>query len=156
MLPLATSLITSGAPSIHMLRQQNPDEFRLMLSKWLSYFPSFQDRFSRDLSRRALTVVLQASATDLGLASVKLLTYSKEDVLLQVGILSMLAADLVYKDAGDDDFEDDDDDDDYGEDIGVDGNEIGGDFGGDEDGGFDDESDKQDEAAILSQYSSLL
>lgn len=45
-------------------------------------------------------------------------------MLLQVGILSMLAADLVYKEGkavggtGDEDFVDDDDD--YGEDIEVD------------------------------------
>lgn len=43
-----------------------------MLSKWLSYFPSFQDKFSRDLSRQALTIILQLSAKDITLASVAL------------------------------------------------------------------------------------
>ena len=134
-----------------------------MLSKWLCYYPNFSDPFSRDLTRKSLALILDVSATDLEFAGLKLQpgTYSKEDVLLQVGILSMLASDLVYmpkeeggKDegdekgaAGDDDFEDEEEMDYDEENPGEDGF---GDFSNAEENDIDGE--QQDEAALLSHF----
>lgn len=93
-------------------------------------------------------------------------TYSKEDVLIQVAILSLLASDLIYrpneKDGGtgadnnpdaDADFEDVyGEEEDYGDDQGGD---ALGDFGND---GMDDdmndmEGDQNDEAALVKNFS---
>lgn len=159
MLPIAASIVAYGDATIQFLARQQED-FRMMLSKWLCYFPSFNDKFSRELSRHALTRILLLSAREISLAGLSLQPgqFSKEDVLLQVGILSMLAADLVYKEGGkdaaaDDDFEDEDN---FGDDIEVDndGNEI--DAFGDN---FDEEMDQaasKDEETVLSQYEPML
>ena len=100
MLPIAYSIALYGTQSLQYLisHQLSQDDFRLMLSKWLCYYPNFSDGFSRDLTRKCLALILEVSATDLEFAGLKLQpgVYSKEGVLLQVGILSMLSSDLVY------------------------------------------------------------
>ena len=127
MLPIAVTIINSGIDAIRFLLRHMPaspaeDSFVHLVSKWLVYFPSFADAVSRDLTRRSLATILALSATDLEVSSLKLISgqFSKEEVLLQVGILSMLASDLVpggekgnqqASDAavgGEEDFEDED------------------------------------------------
>jgi hypothetical protein len=102
MLPIAVTIINSGVDAVRFLLRHMPaspaeDSFVHMISKWLVYFPSFPDPVSRDLTRRSLATILALSATDLEVSSLKLISgqFSKEEVLLQVGILSMLASDLV-------------------------------------------------------------
>jgi len=101
MLPIGYSVALYGTQTLQFLisNQLSPDDFRLMLSKWLCFYPNFRDSFSRDLTRRALALVLEISSRDLDFAGLKLVpgTYSKEEVLLQVAVLSMLASDLVYE-----------------------------------------------------------
>jgi hypothetical protein len=105
-------------------------------------------------------LILEISAVDLEFSGIKLQSgsFSKEDVLLQVGILSMLASDLVYmpkeeggeqgKEGGDDDFEDEDEMD-YDEENGDGGAEFGGDFNDNEN---DIDGEQQDEAALMSNF----
>ena len=133
-----------------------------MLSRWLTYYPNFSDSFSRDLTRKSLALILEISAGDLEFSGIKLQSgsFSKEDVLLQVGILSMLASDLVYmprEEGGgaaeskegvataDEDFEDEDEMD-YDEENGEGGAEFGGDFNDNEN---DIDGEQQDEAALM-------
>jgi hypothetical protein len=81
--------------------------------------------------------------------------FSKEEVLIQVAILSLLAADFVIGGnetpaAADNDFEDEDEmdyDEEGGDDMKLD--EYGGEFGISPEGGDQDDSDQQDEAALL-------
>jgi hypothetical protein len=55
MLPIALAIVTYGDSSVTFLARASPEDFRMGLSKWLTHFPNFQDGFSRDLSRKALT-----------------------------------------------------------------------------------------------------
>ena len=132
-----------------------------MLSRWLTYYPNFSDTFSRDLTRKCLSLILEISAGDLEFSGIKLQSgsFTKEDVLLQVGILSMLASDLVYmpkeeggdqgkEGAADEDFEDEDEMD-YDEENGDGGAEFGGDFNENEN---DIDGEQQDEAALMSNF----
>jgi hypothetical protein len=140
MLPIAATIVRYGADSVLFLAKS--EDFSLALSRWLSNFPNFEDSYSRELSRRALTQILAVSAKDIGLASLRLISGTKEEVLLQVAVMSMLAMDLVYdptsKGAADD-FEDDDDD--YGEEVMEDG------VGGLEDLAVEDQEDMQGDLA---------
>lgn len=72
MLPIAASIVQYGGDSLNFLVRHSADEFRLMLSKWLTYFPNFQDKFSRELSKRALTIILQHSSKDISFAGLSL------------------------------------------------------------------------------------
>jgi hypothetical protein len=72
MLPIASAIVAYGGDTVSFLAKASPDDFRFGLSKWLTHFPNFQDSFSRDLSRKALTQILELSARDIELASVKL------------------------------------------------------------------------------------
>ena len=144
MLPIAVSVISYGVQTLHFLmrHQLSADDFKGMLSKWLCYFPNFNDSFSKDLSRRALTQILAFSAHDIEFASIKVQpgAYSKEDMLLQVAILSLLAGDLLYDTATDklleEKMEDDGGEEDF-EDLGDDGDDYGN--YGDEDNEEDDD-----------------
>ena len=135
-----------------------------MLSRWLTYYPNFSDAFSRDLTRKSLALILEISANDLEFSGIKLQSgsFTKEDVLLQVGVLSMLASDLVYMPkeegggegkeghaAADEDFEDEDEMDYDEENAGEGGAEFGGDFNDNEN---DIDGEQQDEAALMSNF----
>ena len=89
-------------------------------------------------------------------------TYSKEYVLIQVAILSLLAYDLVFKDVepgkaggtGDEDFEDYDDEDDYGGEDAMDGVDgLGGGFDDDNDGL---DGDQSEELALTKRLGSVV
>jgi hypothetical protein len=107
---------------------KQPVDFKNALSKWLCYYPQFPDKFSRDLSKRALTIILQKSASDIGLAGSRVVpgTYSKEEIMLQVAILSLLASELVYKDgpSGEGGTANDDFEDEYGDEEDVNDDEM--------------------------------
>jgi hypothetical protein len=102
MLPIALTIASNGPDAVRFLLRHLPahpseDSFVHLLSKWLLYYPQFQDQVSRALTRRSLATVLSLTALDLDLSSMKVVPgqFSKEEVLLQVAILSMLAPDLA-------------------------------------------------------------
>jgi hypothetical protein len=74
MLPIAYSIALYGHQTLqYLLRYQlSQDDFRLMLSRWLTFYPNFSDIFSRDLTRNCLALTLELSSNDLEFAGIKL------------------------------------------------------------------------------------
>eukprot|EP00347_Sterkiella_histriomuscorum_P016065 403354618 len=134
LIPIATSIIQYGDQSINFLLQNSDiSDIKSMIQNWISYCSHFQDKFSKEISKRGLICLLHYSLKNIEFAGLKihLNEFSKQEILLQTKLVQVLGRDLIYSvefnqkkknqnHGGDDQFSEEE----YGDDSLSDGDEV--------------------------------